>query len=122
MFPAISRNNEELLLRPMTCPHHCLIYQQRPRSYRELPLRLCENSLLFRYEASGGLKGLERARCLEIPDHHIFVSIEQLKAEFKANYHYISSILATFNLPIFRFVCSLHDPSNSEKYHSDKKL
>ena len=62
MFPAISRNNESFRLRPMTCPHHCLIYQQKPRSYRDLPFRLCENSLLFRYEASGALKGLERAR------------------------------------------------------------
>ncbi|CAJ0832425.1 9721_t:CDS:10, partial [Entrophospora sp. SA101] len=62
MFPAISRDNETFYLRPMTCPHHCLIYRQKPRSYRELPFRLCENSLLFRYEASGALKGLERAR------------------------------------------------------------
>ena len=62
MFPAISRNNETFYLRPMTCPHHCLVYQQKPHSYRELPFRLCENSLLFRYEASGALKGLERAR------------------------------------------------------------
>ena len=62
MFPEISRNNETYYLRPMTCPHHCLIYQQKPRSYRELPFRLCENSLLFRYETSGALKGLERVR------------------------------------------------------------
>ncbi|KLL04017.1 MAG: threonyl-tRNA synthase, partial [Mycoplasmataceae bacterium CE_OT135] len=56
MFPEISRNKETYYLRPMTCPHHCLIYQQKPRSYRELPFRLCENSLLFRYEASGAMK------------------------------------------------------------------
>ncbi|CAJ0841664.1 16018_t:CDS:2 [Entrophospora sp. SA101] len=56
MFPAISRDNETFYLRPMTCPHHCLIYRQKPRSYRDLPFRLCENSLLFRYEASGALK------------------------------------------------------------------
>ena len=62
MFPEISRNNETFYLRPMTCPHHCLIYQQKPRSYRDLPFRLCENSLLFRYESSGALKGLERPR------------------------------------------------------------
>ena len=62
MFPAMSRNNETYYLRPMTCPHHCLIYQQKPRSYRKLPFRLCENSLLFRYEASGAMKGLERVR------------------------------------------------------------
>ncbi|CAI2161757.1 1317_t:CDS:2 [Funneliformis geosporum] len=65
MFPAVSRNNETLYLRPMTCPHHCLIYQQKPRSYRDLPFRLCENSILHRYEASGGLKGLERPQFSE---------------------------------------------------------
>ncbi|CAG8775731.1 25127_t:CDS:2, partial [Racocetra persica] len=62
MFPVISRNNEAFRLRPMTCPHHCLIYHQRPRSYRDLPLRLCENAILYRYETSGSLKGLERLR------------------------------------------------------------
>jgi len=65
MFPTISnisKKKERFRLRPMTCPHHFLIYQQKPRSYRELPLRLCEDALLHRYEASGGLKGLERSR------------------------------------------------------------
>lgn len=122
MFPVISRNNEILRLRPMTCPHHCLIYQHTPRSYRELPLRLCENSLLFRYEASGGLKGIERPRCFEIPDHHIFVGMDKLKEELKNNYHYISQILATFNLKITRLAFSTHDPNNWQKYHSEKIL
>ncbi|RHZ37142.1 threonine--tRNA ligase [endosymbiont GvMRE of Glomus versiforme] len=122
MFPEISRNNETYYLRPMTCPHHCLIYQQKPRSYRELPFRLCENSLLFRYEASGAMKGLERIRWFELSEHHIFVSHEQLKEELKKNYRYIADILAAFNFPISRLVCALHDPNNSEKYHSDKEL
>jgi threonyl-tRNA synthetase len=122
MFPVISRNNENLRLRPMTCPHHCSIYQQKPRSYQELPLRLCENSLLFRYEASGGLKGLERLRGLELPDHHIFVSLEKLKEELKVNYLYISQILATFGLKIARLALSIHDLENWQKYHSDKNL
>lgn len=122
MFPIISRNSEILRLRPMTCPHHCLIYQHTPRSYRELPLRLCENSLLFRYEASGGLKGIERPRCFEIPDHHIFVGMDKLKEELKNNYHYISQILATFNLKITRLAFSTHDPNNWQKYHSEKIL
>ncbi|CFW93052.1 Threonine--tRNA ligase (fragment) [endosymbiont DhMRE of Dentiscutata heterogama] len=122
MFPEISRNNETFYLRPMTCPHHCLIYQQKPRSYRDLPFRLCENSLLFRYEASGALKGLERPRWFELTDHHIFVSPEQLKEELKKNYLYIAEVLSAFNFPISRLVCALHDPNNSEKYHSDKEL
>jgi len=122
MFPAVSRNNETLYLRPMTCPHHCLIYQQKPRSYRDLPFRLCENSILHRYEASGGLKGLERPRCFELADHHIFTAPEQLKEEIKKTYRYIASILASFNFPISRLVCALHDPNNFEKYHPDKKI
>ena len=122
MFPAISRNNETFRLRPMTCPHHCLIYQYKPRSYRDLPLRFCENSILHRYETSGGLKGLERVRWMELADHHIFVALDQAQEEFKLNYHYISSVLAVFNLSISRLVCSLHDPNNSEKYHPDEKL
>jgi len=122
MFPAFNRNNETFYLRPMTCPHHCLIYQQKPRSYRDLPFRLCENSLLFRYEASGALKGLERARCFELADHHIFVAHEQLAAEFQKNYLFITDILASFNLQISRLVCALHDSNKPEKYHPDKAL
>jgi len=122
MFPAMSRNNETYYLRPMTCPHHCLIYQQKPRSYRELPFRLSENSLLHRYETSGALKGLERVRSMELADHHIFVAPEQLKEEFKKNYRYINEILTALNFKISRLVCSLHDPNNQEKYHSDEKL
>jgi len=124
MFPEISRNNETYYLRPMTCPHHCLIYQQKPRSYRELPFRLCENSILYRYEASGGLKGLERARWFELADHHIFVSAEneKLKEELKRNYYFIKEVLESLNFPIERLVCSLHDPYNKEKYHEDEEL
>jgi len=121
MFPVLSRNNENLRLRPMTCPHHCLIYQQKSRSYRELPLRLCENSFLFRYEASGGLKGLERPRTFELPDHHIFVSFDKLKEELKNNYHYISQILSVFDLQVKRLSFSTHN-DNWQKYHPNKQI
>ncbi|CAJ0917031.1 186_t:CDS:2 [Entrophospora sp. SA101] len=122
MFPEISRNNESYYLRPMTCPHHCLIYQQKILSYREMPLRLCENSLLFRYEASGALKGLERIRWFELADHHVFVNIESLKEELKRNYYFIQDILNNLDFAIERLVCSLHDSQNKEKYHPDKEL
>lgn len=122
MFPSLNRENEILYLRPMTCPHHCLIFQQKTRSYRDLPFRVCENSILHRYEASGGLKGLERPRWFELVDHHIFVSQEALNEEIKRNYHYIRSILEVFKFKISRLICSLHDPANPGKYHLDKGL
>ena len=121
MFPPISCNNETFFLRPMTCPHHCLIYQQKLRSYRELPFRLCENSFLHRYETSGSLKGLERLRYFELADHHIFTTPEQLKEEFKKNYYYISEILASFNFQT-KLICALHDPNNLEKYHLNQEI
>jgi threonyl-tRNA synthetase len=121
MFPALNRDNETLYLRPMTCPHHCLIFKRKTRSYRDLPFRLCENSLLFRYEASGGLKGLERPRWFELAEHHVFVSPKQLKEEFKKNYHYIADILVAFNFRT-KLICALHDSKKPEKYHSDQKI
>ncbi|CAJ0649484.1 15712_t:CDS:2, partial [Entrophospora sp. SA101] len=78
--------------------------EQRPRSYRELPFRLCENSLLFRYETSGALKGLERPRWFELADHHTFVNIENLKEELKRNYHFIKTILDNLNFTIERLI------------------
>jgi threonyl-tRNA synthetase len=122
MFPEMSRNNENYYLRPMTCPHHCLIYQQKPRSYRDLPLRLCENSILHRYEASGALKGLERTRWFELADHHIFVNNENLKEELKKNYYFIKDILNDLDFTVERLICSLHDPHNREKYHDNEEL
>lgn len=121
IFPSINKDNEKLRLRPMTCPQHCLIFQNKRRSYKEIPFRLCENSILFRYESSGGLKGLERLRNFEIPDHHIFVSTEKLKEELKINYLYIFEILSIFKLKINRLSFSTRD-FNSNKYHSDNKL
>jgi len=125
MFPTISnisKKKERFRLRPMTCPHHFLIYQQKPRSYRELPLRLCEDALLHRYEASGGLKGLERSRWMELSDHHIFVNSENLKEEIKKIYYYAKDILANLNFSIERLICSLHDSTNKEKYHADEQI
>jgi len=122
MFPKISKNNENFYLKSMTCPHHCIIYNQKIRSYRELPLRLCENSILHRYEPSGSLKGLERIRCMELSDHHIFVSFEELKEEFKKNYEYISKILEKFEIKNYKLICSLHDSKKTNKYHLNKKI
>lgn len=122
MFPEICKNQESYYLRPMTCPHHCLIFQQKPRSYRELPLRLSENSILFRYEPSGSLKGLERTRYFELADHHTFVTVNDLKGELKNNFLFVKEILENLEIEIKRIVCSLHDGQDKKKYHDDLVL
>lgn len=122
MFPEIKKNQESYYLRPMTCPHHCLIFQKKPRSYQELPLRLAENSILFRYESSGSLKGLERVRCLELADHHIFVSLDNLKQELKNSFLFVEEILEASEIKDKRVICSLPDLQNQKKYHNNIKL
>ncbi|MGL5268794.1 MAG: threonine--tRNA ligase [Spiroplasma sp.] len=119
MFSPIEKENEQLVLRPMTCPHHCIIYKSVPRSYRELPLRLSEHALLYRYETSGALTGLERVRSMELTDSHIFVRLDQIKEEFKRCYHLIDEVLKTLNIKIDYFSLSLRDSEDKEKYYND---
>lgn len=122
MFSPIEKENEQLVLRPMTCPHHCMIYKNAPRSYKELPLRLSEHALLYRYEASGALTGLERVRSMELTDSHIFVRADQIKAEFKRCYELIAEVLKTLNIKIDYLSLSLRDPMDKEKYFNDDKM
>lgn len=122
MFAPIERENEQLVLRPMTCPHHCMIYQAVPHSYRDLPLRLSEHALLYRYETSGALTGLERVRSMELTDSHIFVRPDQIKAEFKRCYHLITEVLQTLNIKIAYFSLSLRDSVDKEKYYDDDQM
>src|SRR5439155_12891147 len=83
MFPPMPMSeDEELVLRPMNCPHHILIYQSKPRSYRELPIRIAELGTMYRYERSGVVGGLSRVRCMTLNDAHLFVRPDQVKAEF----------------------------------------
>lgn len=122
MYPIISKNEEDYCLKAMTCPLHCLVYQSQRRYRQDLPLRISENSTLFRYESSGSLKGLERVRTMEMPDHHIFVTPEGLKEELKANFYFIQEILSGLDCRIEKLTCSFHDPLNKEKYHPDSQL
>lgn len=122
MFAPIERENEQLVLRPMTCPHHCMIYQSVPRSYRDLPLRISEHALLYRYETSGALTGLERVRSMELTDSHIFVRADQIKEEFKRCYHLITEVLATLKIKVDYFSLSLRDPNDKEKYYDDDQM
>lgn len=122
MFTPIEKEQEKLVLRPMTCPHHCMIYKSTPRSYRDLPLRLSEHALLYRYEITGALTGLERVRSMELTDCHIFARIDQMKSEFKNCYHLIDRVLKTLNIEIDYLSLSLRDPDDKEKYYNDDKM
>lgn len=122
MFNPIEHENEQLVLRPMTCPHHCMIYKSIPRSYRDLPLRISEHALLYRYESSGALTGLERVRSMELTDSHIFVRADQVEEEFKRSYQLIAEVLKTFNIKIDYFSLSLRDPNDKEKYYNDDHM
>lgn len=122
MFNPIEKENEQLVLRPMTCPHHCMIYKAVPHSYRDLPLRLSEHALLYRYETSGALTGLERVRSMELTDSHIFVRLDQIKEEFKRCYYLIDEVLKTLNITIDYFSLSLRDSNDKEKYYNDNQM
>jgi threonyl-tRNA synthetase len=121
IFPAIEKESEKFQLRPMTCPHHCMIYKRKIHSYRDLPVWMCEHSILHRFESSGSLKGLERVRWMELSDNHVFATEEQLKDVFKRCFSFVTEVFNKFNIKIDRFVCSLHD-SNNDKYHSDENV
>ncbi|NCO54977.1 MAG: threonine--tRNA ligase [Bacteroidetes bacterium CG02_land_8_20_14_3_00_31_25] len=108
--------NEEFLLKPMNCPHHCEIYKFKPRSYRDLPLRLAEFGTVYRYEQSGELHGLTRVRSFTQDDAHIFCRPDQLKEEFLKVIDIVLYIFKTLDFKDFISQISLRDPNNKEKY------
>lgn len=107
---------EEFLLKPMNCPHHCEIYKVKPRSYKDLPLRLAEFGTVYRYEQSGELHGLTRVRGFTQDDAHIFCRPDQLKDEFMKVIDIVLYIFKTLNFTDYTAQISLRDPSNTEKY------
>ncbi len=123
MFPSIEMDNKEnLVLRPMNCPHHISVYDYKKRSYKELPLRFAEHAIQHRYEFSGSLTGLERVRAMELTDSHIFATKEQLKNEFLNCYKLINEVLEKFNITINYISLSLRDPDDKEKYYDDDDM
>ncbi len=122
MFKEINVDNDDLVLRPMTCPHHILIYKRKPWSYRQLPVRLCEESMLHRYESSGGLTGFERVREMTLEDTHIFCTPEQIEQEIKNCYNIIKEAHEGLGSEIFQVDLSLHDPQDKEKFHEDPEM
>lgn len=110
------REGEEFLLKPMNCPHHCEIFGHRPRSYKELPLRIGEFGTVYRYEQSGELHGLSRVRGFTQDDAHIFCTTEQLKGEFLETLELTTMVLEKMGFDEFTAQISLRDPDNPEKY------
>ena len=108
--------DEEYMLKPMNCPHHCEIYARKPRSYKDLPLRIAEFGTVFRYEKSGELHGLTRVRTFTQDDAHVFVRPDQVKAEFEAIIDIILKVFGIFGFDNYEAQISLHDPKDTEKY------
>ena len=108
--------DEEYMLKPMNCPHHCEIYARKPRSYKDLPLRIAEFGTVFRYEKSGELHGLTRVRTFTQDDAHIFVRQDQVKAEFENVIDVILKVFKIFGFKNYEAQISLRDPKDTEKY------
>src|SRR4030042_2964917 len=122
MYPLMKVDEEELILRPMTCPHHFMIYSSQLRSYKELPLRIAEIASQFRYEKSGELTGLVRIRTFTLNDAHIFVEPEKVKEEIKNVLdliEYANGVLGLVKGEDYRFRLSLGDRDNDKKYYKD---
>ena len=122
MFPAMEVEGESFVLRPMNCPHHMRIYANKPHSYRELPIRIAEIAHDFRFEPSGTLKGIERGRHFCQNDAHLFVTPEQIEAEFKSVCDLIFDTYKDFGITEYRCVLSLRDPADTVKYHPDDEM
>lgn len=122
MFPPMEMENEELVLRPMNCPHHMMVYKSEMRSYRDLPLRIGELGLMHRYEMSGALTGLQRVRAMTLNDAHLFVTPEQIESEFARLVHLIQRVYDDFDIRDFSYRLSLRDPKNTEKYVANDEM
>ncbi|MED4917924.1 threonine--tRNA ligase [Geobacillus thermodenitrificans] len=122
MFPPMEMDNEELVLRPMNCPHHMMIYKSKLHSYRELPIRIAELGTMHRYEMSGALTGLQRVRGMTLNDAHIFVRPDQIKDEFKRVVNLILEVYKDFELDEYSFRLSYRDPQDKEKYYDDDEM
>nr|WP_127587957.1 threonine--tRNA ligase [Paenibacillus koleovorans] len=122
MFPKMEMDNEELVLRPMNCPHHMMVYKSDMRSYRDLPIRIAELANQFRYEMSGALTGLHRVRAMTLNDAHIFCRPDQIKEEFSRVVRLIQRVYEDFGIKDYRFRLSYRDPKDTEKYYPNDEM
>ena len=122
MFPAMELEGEAFVLRPMNCPHHMILYKNSLHSYKDLPIRIGEIARDMRYEDSGALKGIERARSFCQNDAHLFVTPEQIKDEFESVVKLILDVYNDFDIQDFEFRLSLRDPEDKVKYYPDDEM
>ena len=123
MFPPMDMGDgEELVLRPMNCPHHMLIYKRDSHSYRELPIRIAELGMMHRYEKSGALSGLQRVREMTLNDAHVFVRPDQIKEEFNRVMQLLLEVYKDFDIKDYHFRLSYRDPNDTEKYFDDDEM
>ncbi|MDW3617870.1 MAG: threonine--tRNA ligase [Candidatus Phytoplasma pruni] len=123
MFPIMELKKEEkLVLRPMNCPHHMMIFKQQLRSYKDLPLKIAELGMMHRYEHSGAVSGLQRVREMTLNDAHIFITQEQIKTEFVKIMNLIFEVYKDFNITDYFFNLSIRDPENKDKYFDDDNM
>ena len=120
MYPPIDIDGKNFYLKPMSCPHHIQIFDSKPRSYRDLPVRLAEIASVYRYEKSGEVSGLSRVRGFAQDDGHVFMREDQLKDEVKRCYSMVLEMLTALGLPDFKVRLSLRDANNKEKYFGDE--
>ncbi|MFB5192033.1 threonine--tRNA ligase [Alicyclobacillus fastidiosus] len=122
MYPPMEMDNEELVLRPMNCPHHMMVFKNRMHSYRELPIRIAELGMMHRYEMSGALAGLQRVRAMTLNDAHIFCRPDQIQSEFERVVRLIERVYKDFGIKDYYHRLSYRDPANTEKYVQNDEM
>ncbi|WP_028783415.1 threonine--tRNA ligase [Thalassobacillus devorans] len=122
MFPVMEMDNEDLVLRPMNCPHHMMVYKNQLHSYRNLPVRIAELGTMHRHEMSGALAGLQRVRAMTLNDAHIFSRPDQLKDEFIRVVRLVQAVYEDFGINDYYFRLSYRDPEDKEKYVDNDEM
>jgi threonyl-tRNA synthetase len=122
MFPVMELENEQMVLRPMNCPHHILVFESKQRSYRDLPVKIAEMGTMYRYERSGALSGLSRVRCMTLNDAHIFCTPDQIKEEFTKVMKLVESTYRDLGITQYTYRLSLGDRANKVKYVDNPEM
>jgi threonyl-tRNA synthetase len=122
MFPPMDLETEQLVLRPMNCPHHILVFQSKKHSYRDLPVRIAELGTMYRYERSGVLSGLSRVRCMTLNDAHIFCTPDQIKDEFAGVMRLVEQAYRDLGITQYNYRLSLRDKVNTGKYIANDEM